>query len=62
MRYTHIDRAFADSNWDRIQALIDPIDGGLPQSIREYNQHFRTGSARRLEAPDAMLASPRFHP
>jgi hypothetical protein len=62
MRYTHFDRASAHSDWARIQALIDPIDGGLPQSIREYNQHFRTGSATRLEAPDTMLASPRFHP
>jgi hypothetical protein len=59
---THFDQASAYSNADRIHALINPADAGLPRLIREYNQQFLPGHAQRLAEPDAMLAIPRFAP
>jgi hypothetical protein len=57
---THFAPASACSDWDRIHALINPADAGLPRLIREYNQQLPAGSARRLAEPDAMLVIPRF--
>ena len=59
---THFDRASAYSDEDRIHALINPADAGLPRLIREYNQQFLPGHTQRLAEPDAMLAIPRFAP
>jgi hypothetical protein len=59
---THFDQASARSDWDRTHALINPVDAGLPRLIREYNALLPSGDARRLAAPDAMLAIPRLAP
>jgi hypothetical protein len=59
---THFGRASAHSDGDRIHALINPVDAGLPRLIREYNQQFLAGHTRRLAEPDVMLAIPRFAP
>jgi hypothetical protein len=59
---THFDQASAYSNADRIHALINPADAGLPRLIREYNQQFLPGHTQRLPEPDTMLAIPRFAP
>jgi hypothetical protein len=62
MRDTHFDGAPSRSDWDRIHALLEPANGGLPRWIRDYNQQLPTGSASRLADPDDMLAIPRFLP
>jgi hypothetical protein len=59
---THFDGTSARSEWDRIHVLIDPACGGLPRLIREYNEHFPTGSDARLADPDQTLQIPCFHP
>jgi hypothetical protein len=59
---THFGWTSARSEWDRVQALIDPTHGGLPRLIREYNKSFPPESAGRLEDPDHALAIPCFHP
>jgi hypothetical protein len=59
---THFGQASARSDGDRIHALINPVEAGLPRLIREYNQQFPRGSARRLSEADAMLEIPRFAP
>jgi hypothetical protein len=57
---THFAQASPRSNGDRIHALINPVDGGLPRLIREYNQAIPPGSAQRLADPYTRLAIPRF--
>jgi hypothetical protein len=57
---THFDQASAYSDGDRIHALINPVDAGLPRLIREYNQQFLPGHPQRLAEPDTMLAIPSF--
>jgi hypothetical protein len=59
---THFAQASPRLNGDRIHALINPVDAGLPRLIREYNQAFPPGSARRLAEPDTRLAIPLFAP
>ena len=59
---THFARDSAHSDWDRIHALINPLDAGFPRLIREYSQPFRLGDPQRLAEPDARLAIPRFAP
>jgi hypothetical protein len=59
---THFGRVSACSDWDRIHALMNPVDAGLPRLIREYNEALPAGSARRFAEPDALLAIPRFAP
>jgi hypothetical protein len=59
---THLDRASAQSDWDRIHALINSVDGGWLRLIREYNQQFPTGSSQRLAELDTRLVIPRFAP
>ena len=59
---THFGRASARSDVDRIHALINPVNAGLPRLIREYNAPLPLRSARRLAEPDAVLAIPRFAP
>jgi hypothetical protein len=60
MRDTHSEGAPARAEWDRIHALLDPVGGGLPRLIREYNQPFPLGSPWCLADPDDMLAIPCF--
>lgn len=57
---THFGGASPRSDGDRIHALINPTDAGLPRLIREYNQQLPLGNAQGIEEPDAMLAIPRF--
>jgi hypothetical protein len=57
---TYFDWPSAQSDWDRIHALMDPTCVGLPQLIREYNHHFPQGSDMRLDDPDRKLQIPCF--
>jgi hypothetical protein len=58
---TYFDWPSAQSDWDRVHALIDPTCVGLPQLIREYNHHFPQGSDMRLEDLDRKLQIPCFN-
>jgi hypothetical protein len=57
---TYFDPTSRRSDEDRIHALINPVDGGLPRLIREYNASFPRENARCLAEPDTKLAIPRF--
>jgi hypothetical protein len=59
---THFARDSVCSDWDRIHALINPIDAGFPRLIREYNQPFLLGDPQRLAEAATVLAIPRFGP
>jgi hypothetical protein len=59
---TYFDGASAQSDWERIHALIDPTCAGLPLFIREDNDYFPQGSDMRLDGPDRKLQIPRFQP
>jgi hypothetical protein len=58
---TYFDWPSAQSDWDRIHALIDPTCVGLPQLMREYNHHFPQGSDMRHDDPDRKLQIPCFN-
>jgi hypothetical protein len=55
---THVARASARSDWDRIHALINPTDAGFPRLIHEYNQPFLLGDPQRLAESETLLAIP----
>jgi hypothetical protein len=59
---THCDGTSDCSDWDRFYALIDPICGGFPRLIREYNQYFPMASGAGLEDPGDTLEIPCYHP
>jgi hypothetical protein len=59
---THFARASVCSDWDRIHALINPADAGVPRLIREYNEPFLIGDPQRLAEPTTVLTIPRFVP
>jgi hypothetical protein len=62
---SRLDTSFGEgsttSDWERIQALVDPTRGGLPGLVRAYNARCPPGSDMCLDDPDQMLAIPCLH-